>query len=114
MCRRHYGDKKVSLNEALAMIKTGDYIFIGSACGDPQYLVQGLVEKASCLADNKILHLHALGVAPYAKPVYSARFRLHTFFVGINTREAVVKEELTTRQSFSRNCRISYLRAWFQ
>ncbi|MGC8831698.1 MAG: GNAT family N-acetyltransferase [Thermoproteota archaeon] len=86
---RPYDEKRVSLEEALGYIKTGDHIFIGSACGEPQYLVNGLVEKAKHLADNEILHVHTLGVAPYAKPIYSDRFRLNAFFVGINTREAV-------------------------
>jgi len=66
--QRPYEDKKASLNEALVLIETGDYIFIGSACGEPQYLVQGLVEKASHLADHEILHLHALGVATTPSP----------------------------------------------
>ena len=88
---RSYDDKRMSLKEALSLIKTGDHIFIGSACGEPQYLVKGLVEKADHLADNEILHVHTLGVAPYAKPIYSERFRLNAFFVGINTREAVAE-----------------------
>ncbi|MEM3013139.1 MAG: hypothetical protein QXI71_00745, partial [Candidatus Bathyarchaeia archaeon] len=88
---RFYDEKKLSLTEALGKIKTGDHIFIGSACGEPQYLVNGLVEKASHLADNEILHVHTLGVAPYAKPIYSDRFRLNAFFVGINTRAAVAE-----------------------
>jgi len=88
---RIYEEKKMSLEEALALIKTGDHIFIGSACGEPQYLVKGLVEKASHLSDNEILHVHTLGVAPYAEPRYSERFRLNAFFVGINTREAVAE-----------------------
>jgi len=88
--QRSYGDKRMSLKEALSLIKTGDHIFIGSACGEPQYLVKGLVEKAD-LADNEILHVHTLGVAPYTKPIYSERFRLNAFFVGINTREAVAE-----------------------
>jgi len=89
--QRSYDDKRMSLKEALSLIKTGDHIFIGSACGEPQYLVKGLVEKADHLADNEILHVHTLGVAPYAKPIYSERFRLNAFFVGINTREAVAE-----------------------
>jgi len=89
--KRRYDDKRYSLEEALGLIKTGDHIFIGSACGEPQYLVRGLVEKASHLADNEILHVHTLGVAPYAKPRYSDRFRLNAFFVGINTRQAVAE-----------------------
>ncbi|MBS7614239.1 GNAT family N-acetyltransferase [Candidatus Bathyarchaeota archaeon] len=88
---RSYEEKKLNLTEALGKIKTGDHIFIGSACGEPQYLVNGLVEKASHLADNEILHVHTLGVAPYAKPIYSDRFRLNAFFVGINTRAAVAE-----------------------
>jgi len=88
--QRSYGDKRMSLKEALSPIKTGDHIFIGSACGEPQYLVKGLVEKAD-LADNEILHVHTLGVAPYTKPIYSERFRLNAFFVGINTRDAVAE-----------------------
>ena len=89
--QRSYDEKKTSLGEALSLIKTGDHIFIGSACGEPQHLVNGLVEKASHLADNEILHVHTLGVAPYAKPIYSDRFRLNAFFVGVNTRSAVAE-----------------------
>jgi len=88
--QRSYGDKRMSLKEALSPIKTGDHIFIGSACGEPQYLVKGLVEKVD-LADNEILHVHTLGVAPYTKPIYSERFRLNAFFVGINTRDAIAE-----------------------
>jgi len=88
---RTYEEKKMSLEEALLLIKTGDHIFIGSACGEPQYLVRGLVEKASHLSDNEILHVHTLGVAPYAEPRYSDRFRLNAFFVGVNAREAVAE-----------------------
>ncbi|MEM2577090.1 MAG: hypothetical protein QW476_04095, partial [Candidatus Bathyarchaeia archaeon] len=88
---RPYDEKKMSLKEALSFIKTGDHIFIGSACGEPQYLVKGLVEMANHLADNEILHVHTLGVAPYTKPIYSNRFRLNAFFVGINAREAIIE-----------------------
>ncbi|MEM2796383.1 MAG: hypothetical protein QXR15_03770, partial [Candidatus Hadarchaeales archaeon] len=84
-----YESRKRKLEEALSLIKTGDHIFVGSACGEPQYLVRGLVEKASHLSDNEILHLYTLGVAPYAESKYSDRFRLNTFFVGATTREAV-------------------------
>ncbi|MEM2559837.1 MAG: GNAT family N-acetyltransferase [Candidatus Bathyarchaeia archaeon] len=88
---RSYEDKRMSLKEALRYIKSGDHIFIGSACGEPQYLVKGLVEIADHLADNEILHVHTLGVAPYTKPRYSERFRMNAFFVGINTRRAVAE-----------------------
>ncbi|MGC8961902.1 MAG: hypothetical protein ACP5K1_05615, partial [Candidatus Bathyarchaeia archaeon] len=40
-----YRKKLKELDEAIDLIKVGDRIFVGSACGEPQYLVKGLVEK---------------------------------------------------------------------
>lgn len=88
----------MSPKEALSLIKTGDHIFIGSACGEPQYLVKGLVEKAD-LADNEILHVHTLGVAPYTKPIYSERFRLNAFLAGSTLGRLWLREGLTTPRS---------------
>jgi acyl-CoA hydrolase/GNAT superfamily N-acetyltransferase len=86
-----YRKKLRELDEAIDLIKVGDKIFVGSACGEPQYLVKGLVERGEHLLDNEILHIHTLGVAPYAKPIYTDRFRLNAFFVGVNTRQAVAE-----------------------
>ncbi|MEM2961405.1 MAG: GNAT family N-acetyltransferase [Candidatus Bathyarchaeia archaeon] len=86
-----YRKKLKELDEAIDLIKVGDRIFVGSACGEPQYLVKGLVEKGEHLLDNEILHVHTLGVAPYANPIYTDRFRLNAFFVGVNTRQAVAE-----------------------
>ncbi|MEM4246056.1 MAG: GNAT family N-acetyltransferase [Candidatus Bathyarchaeia archaeon] len=89
--QQEYEKKVRELDEALTRISVGNKIFVGSACGEPQYLVNGLVEKGKHLQDNQIFHIHTLGVAPYANPIYSSRFHLNAFFVGANTREAVSK-----------------------
>jgi len=76
-------------------IHRGDTIFIGSACAEPQYLVQGLIRyvKAHPKAffDAEVLHIRTLGVAPYATEKFRDNFRHNSFFIGDSTREAVNK-----------------------
>ncbi|HEV8247996.1 MAG TPA: GNAT family N-acetyltransferase, partial [Polyangiaceae bacterium] len=78
-----------TVSEAVALIKPGQRILIGSGAAEPVSLVEGLVEQANQLWDNEIVHLLTLGPAPYAKPEFKDRFRHKAFFIGPNVREAV-------------------------
>ena len=52
-----YHERKVSLGEALKAVKRGNKVFLATACGEPQYLVQGLIDRASRLhADQILIH----------------------------------------------------------
>jgi acyl-CoA hydrolase/GNAT superfamily N-acetyltransferase len=84
-----YHERKVSLGDALKAVKRGNKVFLATACGEPQNLVQGLIDRASRLHDVQILHFVALGKAPYAEKLFDNRFRHNAFFVGPNTREAI-------------------------
>jgi acyl-CoA hydrolase/GNAT superfamily N-acetyltransferase len=84
-----YHERKASLEEALRAVKRGNKVFLATACGEPQNLVQGLIDRASRLHDVQILHFVALGKAPYAEKLFDNRFRHNAFFVGPNTREAI-------------------------
>ncbi len=81
-------EKKIFRN-----IHAGDKIFIGTGCGEPQYLVQKLadyVEKnPKAFFDAEIIHVWTLGVAPYTQEKFKHNFRHNSFFIGHNTREAV-------------------------
>jgi acyl-CoA hydrolase len=50
-------------------IHAGDRIFIGTGCGEPQYLVQALVNYVKndpkAFFDAELIHVWTLGVAPY-------------------------------------------------
>ncbi len=74
-------------------IHPGDRIFIGTACGEPQYLVQALVEyvksNPKAFFDAEILHVWTLGVAAYTDIKLKKNFRLNSFFIGGNTRDAI-------------------------
>ncbi len=89
--RNRYRDKIISRDSALSKIPRGARIFIGSACAEPQYLVEGLTARSINMIDTEILHILTLGVAPYADQRASSRFRHNAFFIADNTREAVAE-----------------------
>ncbi len=60
----NYIEKKKSVHEAISLIKPGQRVFLGSSCGEPQYLVQELSEAAVNLTDLEIIRLLALETIP--------------------------------------------------
>ena len=87
--KKVYEERKTSLDTALSTVKRGAKIFLGTACAEPQYLVQGLMDRAHRLHDVQILHFVTLGNAPYTEKRFDDRFRHNAFFVGPNTRDAI-------------------------
>lgn len=84
-----YEEKKTTLQRALQSVRRGAKVFLGTACAEPQHLVQGLIEAADRLHDVQILHFVTLGDAPYTDRRFEPRFRHNALFIGPNTREAV-------------------------
>ena len=74
-------------------IHRGDRIFIGTGCGEPQYLVQALMRYVEshpkAFAEAEIMHVWTLGVAPYTDEKFNYNFRHNSFFISDNTRESV-------------------------
>jgi len=52
-----YLQKKVRADDALAKIRSGQRVFIGSGCGEPQHLVQALTERANRFSGLEIVRL---------------------------------------------------------
>ena len=93
--KREYPEKFAPEQAIFGHIHPGSRIFIGTACGEPQYLVRSLVEYVQshpkALLDAEVFHVWTLGVAPYADEKFKDNFRLNSFFIGNNTRESVNK-----------------------
>jgi len=91
--KKEYPEKFLPTEEIFKSIRAGDRIFISTGCGEPQYLIQALVDyvKAHPKAffDTEILHVWTLGTAPYTSEKLKDYFRHNSFFIGHNTREAV-------------------------
>jgi len=84
-----YAKRKTTLEKALQVVKRGCRVFLGTACAEPQYLVQGLIDRADSLSDVQILHFIALGNKSYTAKRFDNRFRHNALFVGPNTRDAI-------------------------
>ncbi|MFH1146153.1 MAG: GNAT family N-acetyltransferase [Pseudomonadota bacterium] len=91
--KKAWPEKFASEKTIFGHVRPGARIFIGTGCGEPQYLVQALVEYVrkhpKAFFDAEVLHVWTLGVAPYADQKFQNNFRLDSFFIGKSTREAV-------------------------
>ncbi|MEK7389227.1 MAG: GNAT family N-acetyltransferase [Elusimicrobiota bacterium] len=79
----------VSVEQALGVVRSGQHLFVGSGCAEPELLVKALVARAGELHDVEIFHLLTAGTAPYAEPALQGSFRHNAFFIGSNVRTAV-------------------------
>jgi acyl-CoA hydrolase/GNAT superfamily N-acetyltransferase len=74
-------------------IRPGDRIFVGTGCGEPQYLVRSLLnfvnDQPKAFLDAELMNIVTLGVAPYTDEKFRNNFRLNSFFIGDSTRNAV-------------------------
>ncbi len=84
-----------SLQKVFSHIRAGDRIFIGTGCGEPQYLVQSLVDyverKPDACFDTELMQVWKLGFTPYAQEKYTNNFRHNSFFIGESIRDEVNK-----------------------
>lgn len=87
--KKEYEKRKVSAEEAVKHIKSGDRVVIGHAVGEPSFLVEAMVANASSYENVEIVHMVAMGKCEYAQPGMEKHFRHNAIFVGGNTRKAV-------------------------
>ena len=66
----------VSPEEAVALVKSGDKIFIHSATAAPKTLIEALANRAEELRNIQIMHLHTDAPAPYAAEGMEEAFRV--------------------------------------
>ncbi len=89
--RHIYEERKTTAPKALAAIRRGNRVFIGSGCGEPQHLVRALEEIIPKLADLELLHILSVGRAKYTDASFFDQCRLKSFFVAAASREAVAE-----------------------
>jgi len=86
-----YKDKLRTAPAAMKLLKSGNSIFIGTGCGQPQHLVQALVRHSSHIYDAHIVHLLTMGAAPYVEEKFREKFKMNSFFIADNVRDALHK-----------------------
>jgi acyl-CoA hydrolase len=87
--KEKYKDKIKSAPAAMKLIKSGNSVFIGTGCGQPQHLVDALVFETSGIRDVHVVHLLTMGTAPYANEKYRDKFKMNSLFISANVRDAL-------------------------
>ncbi|MHC4698292.1 MAG: GNAT family N-acetyltransferase [Planctomycetota bacterium] len=88
--QQRYADRIVTPEEAVACVRHGHRVFIGSGAGEPETLAEALCARED-LSDAEIVHILTLGVATYAEPRFGRQFRTNAYFIAPNVRDAVAQ-----------------------
>ena len=81
----NYVEKKRSGENAISLIKPGQRVFIGSSCGEPQYLVRKLAQASDTFTDIEIVRLLSLESTPLtliADKTKDQSFNIRSFYLG--------------------------------
>ena len=83
--------KVVTAEDAVAIIKSGDRVFVHGAAATPQQLITAMTARANEFKDVEIVHLHTEGPAPYAASEFAGTFKTNALFIGSNVRTAIAE-----------------------
>ncbi|MDR1603485.1 MAG: 4-hydroxybutyrate CoA-transferase [Gracilibacteraceae bacterium] len=84
-----YNERKMTADEAASRIKSGDYVVIGHAAGEPGPIIDALVAQKDHLANVMPAHYISMGKSEYCLPEMEGHFRHHSWFCGKTSRAAV-------------------------
>ena len=90
----NYVEKKCTAQEAIMRIKAGQRVFIGSSCGEPQYLVRKLAEASDMFTDIEIVRLLSLESTPLtliANKTKDQSFNIRSFYLGSQSGLALLR-----------------------
>ena len=74
-----YRSKLCTADEAARLIRSGQRVFIGSSCGEPQHLINALMDNAGWYSDVEIVRL--LSLEGSLMSLMADEFRGHKFHV---------------------------------
>lgn len=87
-------EKKRPVKDAIKLIRPGQRVFIGSSCGEPQYLVRMLAELSSVYTDLEIVRLLSLERTPLgliADKTKSQTINIRSFYLGSGKVKGLAK-----------------------
>jgi acyl-CoA hydrolase len=75
--------------EAVAKIKPGERVFVGTGCAEPLQLVDALTKRSRSWRMSRSCILLTFGEAPYAHEKLTQSFRVNSFFIAENVRSLI-------------------------
>jgi len=102
--RQRHPDKLAPLERIFSHIRPGNRIFVGTACGEPQFLTRSLADYLSNnpgnLCDAELMQIWTLGLSRLAEEPLRGRIRFNTFYIGDSLKEAVNSCEADYQPAF--------------
>ncbi len=95
----NYVEKLTSAEKALQHIKPGQRVFIGSSCGEPQYLVKELSNASLRFTDLEIVRLLCIERGPLtmiANRSHSQQFNIRSFYLGSGYTKKIHRDKRFT------------------
>lgn len=80
----------VSPGDAVAVVCSGQNVFVHGACATPAPLIEALCARSD-LAKLRLYHLHTAGPAPFAERGREQEFRSVSLFAGAPLRQAIAE-----------------------
>lgn len=81
----NYQRNRLSVDDAIAKIQSGQRIFIGSSCGEPQHLVKGLADASKTFTDLEIVRMfsgESTSLSRIAEKSKSQNLNIRSFYLG--------------------------------
>ena len=92
----NYVERKRTGQKAISMLKAGQRVFIGSSCGEPQYLMRKLAEASDNFTDLEIIRLLSLESTPLtliADETRDQSFNIRSFYLGSAIPKSIAKNK---------------------
>lgn len=84
-----YKKKLVRAEEAVAVVKSGDRVYISGNAATPYVLMEALAARKDELKDVELVHVLLLGEDPLSRSEMEGHFRHNSLFVGPADRKAI-------------------------
>jgi acyl-CoA hydrolase/RimJ/RimL family protein N-acetyltransferase len=81
----NYQRNRLSVKKAIARIQSGQRIFIGSSCGEPQRLVKGLASASSSFTDLEVIRMfsgESTSLSQIAAASQGRKLTIRSFYLG--------------------------------
>ncbi len=91
-----YLEKSVTAEKAISYIRSGQRVFIGSGCGEPQTLVQTLVEKTNNFSGLEIVRLlgrETASLTAIADRTKDTNLNIRSIYLGSTKVESIAKQQ---------------------
>jgi len=92
----NYLEKQRSAEQAIKLIRPGQRVFIGSACGEPQVLVKALSERARTLSGIEVVRLMSLETSPLtmiAEKSQDQSLNIRSLYLGSGRPEIIARNK---------------------